>query len=506
MLSGICRFLRRALPSHPSSRLILYINSPENYFTSIFRIGDPTDRAPLGTGAVGYRLRWQARIIFSGAFLLLAPLFLPVRLLPVFALALFAIYTRSAYLTHMLSVFLLPLAVALGHSAQYLAVSSVLCVLLMPCTGRKAPLTPLDLAVGALGVIYLLMGMLFGFSSFISSLIFFFSLLSYFTASRAVVTPRQTQAFSDMLTLSSSLHSALSLIDFFLHPKIHEQWLDANTSGLFPRLTGAFSNPNILSVYLLIVTLTALATVLKSSGGGRRYCYILAFLLNFLCLLLTYTRGAYIAFIIGALLLILIMRREALRWLFLILPPLLAFGIGNGFIARLLSAFNPADGSVSSRLSLLRSAYFMLKDTLPLGIGVGQTRFCEVYAEYAEGGVFAPHCHNTLLQIALEGGALALIAFIYMLYLLLKLSVSYFSGRSRSHNDCIMSGLISGVLSVLVFSLFDNIFFAPHSVFLFFTVLGVLSSVMTEGCIDESDGYQKNSATECDISIRIRNI
>ncbi|MBQ2737914.1 MAG: hypothetical protein IJF38_04435, partial [Clostridia bacterium] len=61
-------------------------------------------------------------------------------------------------------------------------------------------------------------------------------------------------------------------------------------------------------------------------------------------------------------------------------------------------------------------------------------------------------------------------------------------------------------LSVLVFGLFDNIFFAPHSVFLFFTVLGVLSSVMTEGCIDESDGYQNNSATECDISIRIRNI
>ena len=474
------------LPTSPikDSLKALYINSPENYLTRLCHFKSDCDKKPKRKGSVAYGKRQRARALFSGVFLLLVISLLGAYTIPIFAVFLFAIYTLSAYLTLMLALFLLPIAVALGHSAQYIALTSALCALLTLAKNERARITPLDLGIGAFAVLYLTAGILFGISSFISSLIFLFSLLSYYTASRAITSDRGLLAFTDMLLLSSSLHSVWALIDFLLNPTIREEWLDPLTSGLFPRLTGAFSNPNILSVYLLFTTLLSLATAI-SCKGLKRYLYALSLLLNGSCLLLTYTRGAYIAFAVGAIFLILLLKPRAIRWLPFIAPPLLFFGAQGGFIKRLLSVFNSNDGSVSSRLSLLRSSLFMVRDNFLVGIGVGQERFTEAYAEYAEGGVFAPHSHNTLLQIALEGGVPLLIAFIYILYLLLKLAVSYFWGRVRTRCDGILLGYVSGATSVLVFGLFDNIFYAPHSVFLFFTVLGVLSSYMTKEVLND---------------------
>lgn len=80
--------------------------------------------------------------------------------------------------------------------------------------------------------------------------------------------------------------------------------------------------------------------------------------------------------------------------------------------ARVLSIFAMRqDSSNSFRFNVYHSSVEMFKDNWLLGIGVGNQNFREIYGLYMKTGFDALSAYNIFLEIAVESGIFALIAF-----------------------------------------------------------------------------------------------
>ena len=175
------------------------------------------------------------------------------------------------------------------------------------------------------------------------------------------------------------------------------------------------------SIYMTlagVLTLTLLATLPRLFTGlsGWRWWMPPAWALSGLGLLATYTRGAWLGFLVGAVTLSLLLRR---LWVL--------GAIGAGLVLALLvlpagplehrikSLVDPADPTLRERLYMWESALAIARDHPLTGVGVGQVKV--VYPRYARPEAVkktASHLHNTPLQILAERGVLGLAAWVWI--------------------------------------------------------------------------------------------
>ncbi len=258
-------------------------------------------------------------------------------------------------------------------------------------------------------------------------------------------------------------------------------WIDPAFAGrLTDRVYATFGNPNIYAVFLLVALLFSLALAVEKKQRAKKVLYSVIFLFNFAALVLTWSRGAWIAAMIGLLIcLILQIKRHGGLFVSLLLFASYAVClIPESVVDRLLSVFNTSDSTITYRFSIWRSSFAMLKEHPWLGIGVGADNFSSVFASYAEKDVSAIHSHSLFLQIACEAGVLALCMFT-LLFLLRAVHVAVFSRHIKA-SSVFYPALFSTAASVslLIFGAADYPFTNPMMLYLFFAVLGLGSATM----------------------------
>ena len=255
------------------------------------------------------------------------------------------------------------------------------------------------------------------------------------------------------------------------------KWVDtARFSDIGGRVVATFSNPNILAVYLVTVLPVCLAVCI--SRGHRRHRRMLGFLslcTTLLCILLTWTRGAWLAALFSAILfLVCYHHRTASSTILLALPaitlsPLLPSSIVNRFV----SIGRLSDSSVCYRLYTWRGSLRLIWHH-PWGIGTGEAAFGALYPRFAVSGTESvPHTHHLLLQITAElgvAGGLVLCALIVCL----ALAFCYALSKLRSEARRAMLAAACGVFGCLILGLFDYIWYDPAMTLLFFFSAGSL--------------------------------
>ena len=119
----------------------------------------------------------------------------------------------------------------------------------------------------------------------------------------------------------------------------------------------------------------------------------------------------------------------------------------------------------------------MLKSR-PFGIGIGEEAFCAAYRSFAVSGTeTVTHAHNLLLQIALELGAVGLIAFLAVLFFALWAIVGILLHR-RGRHDIGHSALcgLCALLGTLTMGFFDYVWYHYGLFWLFFVMLAMATS------------------------------
>ena len=318
-----------------------------------------------------------------------------------------------------------------------------------------------------------------GIVSFENSLVIVVLSLTYFLVSNIIVNRRLAENAVEIIAVSSAPVAIYGIITYY-SPSIHPEWVDPMFDSIKARAFSTFGNPNIYAVYLIVAIIFSLSQALDRSRGKIAVLFALISALNIFALVITWTRGAWLAILLAALGFAMIRSRRCPKLLLLpvILIPLAIPFIPQSVAQRFLSIFTMQDSSALSRLSIWRSSVLMFLDNLFIGIGVGTDAFSEEFLKYAEDGVTAPHSHNLFLEIGCELGIFALLMFVFMLIIRIRHRATYAKYVRGSSVDslCTISG--TALFGLLVFGMTDYIWFSSTMLVLFWTVFAIGSATL----------------------------
>ena len=290
--------------------------------------------------------------------------------------------------------------------------------------------------------------------------------------------------------------SVAAFLQNFAHVEAISTWQD--TTGLNPeeimtRVYGTLKpyNPNLLGGYFVVgipAVLGFCAYLLNKKE--YKYSLIAGFvgLFSIISLFLTGCRGAYLALLTILLGTFLISAKffwtNYKKWyLSFVGFAFCVFTFALIFItslrARFISIFAMRnDSSNSFRFNVYQSSVKMFMDNWLFGIGVGNKNFREIYGLYMKTGFDALSAYNIFLEIAVESGIFALVAFVGYLFVCIKDSVKFILKSTDVTSVIFVSAALLSVLAATLHGFVDTVFFRPQLQFVYWTMVGVISACL----------------------------
>lgn len=222
-----------------------------------------------------------------------------------------------------------------------------------------------------------------------------------------------------------------------------KQWLDTEMFGdISGRAISTLENPNVLGEYLvMIIPMAAFLFIFRCTELRSRFITFVAFAGMCACLVVTWSRGAWLGIILAALVFCLIWSKRTLHmfWVALLALPFLPAILPDNILARITSIGNVADTSTAYRLSIWLGTVKMLPERILSGIGIGTDAWKMVYPDYAlAGAVDVQHSHSLYFQIWVELGALALVIFVVFVVMMLMSTLTMCNSLSRMNDSLIL--------------------------------------------------------------------
>lgn len=239
------------------------------------------------------------------------------------------------------------------------------------------------------------------------------------------------------------------------------------------RIFSTFENPNFFAEFLVLAFAATLMLVIAERGWTRSVCTV-ALSAQAIALLLTYTRGSWLALAVGlAVGLTMVNVRLVIPFLVggaALLP------IVPGAVARVVSMFS-LEGTASFRLILWRISGLAIQERPLFGAGIGRyyEAFRDVMLTHPEIGMgfLVYGAHNSYFQLTAETGIIGGILFAWMVFEAGRMGLFYNSRitdtRVRLQNAALTAGLVALALNALT----SNSFQHPRAAVFFFVLIGL---------------------------------
>jgi len=301
----------------------------------------------------------------------------------------------------------------------------------------------------------------------ISFVLFFHVLIS------GIETKGQVRVLLGVLAFAGAVVSAYGILQF-LFPDLAggaAAWLDDDMFD-FRRVYSTLANPNVLGTYfLLVIPLTFAGMLISKTNIGRLYFLGTAGLMC-LCLVLTYSRGAYLGLLFAAAVFLVLLDRR------FIVPGILAvivifLAMPAAIMHRFFSVGDLGDTSTSFRVFIWMGTLSMLRDYWFSGVGPGEVAWAQVYPAYSFHMIVSPHSHNLFLQILVDTGAPGLAVFLGMLYQYFKATFAALRRKVRGAQRILVIAGISAVVGFLVQAMTDYTFYNFRVMLFFWGVLAI---------------------------------
>ena len=320
---------------------------------------------------------------------------------------------------------------------------------------------------------------------------FYFSVVQYLKSNKSHIA-----WILGVIALCVSSEFIFGFLQSFLHLEAISTWQDTsrlNPEDVLSRVYGTLKplNPNLFGGYLVCGFPTVLGAVFYFLNR-KKYSFAGVFaafaLLGVYTIFQTGCRGAYLALMLVFMCVFILSAKffwNTYKKLYItVLSSILGLFVlsmtfVNAIRLRFLSIFAMRnDSSNSFRFNVYNSCVDMFKDNWLLGIGVGNKNFREIYGLYMKTGFDALSAYNIYLEIAVESGIFALVAFLGFLVSMIKKSVEFILNSTDFEQIIFVSVSTVAILAVLFHGLVDTIFFRPQLQFVFWTYVAVISSIL----------------------------
>jgi hypothetical protein len=217
------------------------------------------------------------------------------------------------------------------------------------------------------------------------------------------------------------------------------------------RIGGTIGSANSAAIYLSLLLAPALSVLLTPLGPWRKRLAFVALTAGAGALLVTLSRGGWVAFGVSAVIVCVLATRR--RWLSPSAPAALA---GLAVVAALMFQDTIADrlvgydeGSAHSRVPLMQLAIRIIEDQPVLGVGANnyglamQRYVTPDFSDY--GGEWLYLVHNNYLLVWAETGVPGLVAFLWFV-----LATVWMGWRAWRRNDRLLAPLALGLTAALI--------------------------------------------------------
>ena len=346
------------------------------------------------------------------------------------------------------------------------------------CGKRTLRFETMDLWVTVLCVFYLFGGI---FSSDISlslepMLVILCFLLSYFLVVNLIRGTDWIKRCIGCLACSTVLVSLYGIYQYFFS-SLNSKWQDTEMfDSISGRVVSTLENPNVLGEFLIMAIPFFFCFFFLQKGFSKKTLTLVPLGIVGLCLIFTWSRGAWLGLILGALLFLLMYNRKSLTVMFFALfgIPALPYVLPENILLRFTSIGNLADSSTSYRVYIWKGTLRMIRDYFVSGIGTGVNVFPTIYPRYSYGGIeTAPHSHNLFLEITVELGIFGLIAFLAIVICFAKQSfhANTLNGAPRERLFTIAG--FSGIVAVLAQGMTDYVWYNYRVLLWFWLITGL---------------------------------
>ena len=409
----------------------------------------------------------------------------PWLLLPVGGLLLCLFFTVPEFFALLLCA-VLPFLNLVPHPTVTLLCFAVLLILFWGCKilrcHRMLTLTWLDLPVLLLLVSYLLEGLFGGGrEAWMAGMGRGILLFLYFPFRSFLRQKIWRTSIAVSLLISSFICAFLGTFQYIFGFAPLE-WVDISRfSDIGGRVTSCFFNPNLFAMFLLLTTPLSLGIVLSEAWSRRtRGFSALCFLIQSAALLLTWSRGAWLGWILAVFFTFLFIssRTQALLITLTPLLPAVAVWSPGNIQNRFSSIGSLSESSIRFRLYTWKGVLQMLK-AHPFGVGLGESNFRSSYLPFAVSGTErVVHTHQWFLQLWCELGVIGLIV---LFGFLAMLGLVFWDSRrntpTKEHTYCV--GALCGIFGLATMGWFDSVWY-HNGIFTLFWILAALA-VSTAG-------------------------
>ncbi|KPL12004.1 hypothetical protein AMJ85_02300 [candidate division BRC1 bacterium SM23_51] len=244
---------------------------------------------------------------------------------------------------------------------------------------------------------------------------------------------------------------------------VRNEWVRVQEMGdqIEIRNQWPFGHHNRLCSYALMVTLFVWLQFFVTRNWELKTLVAISALIPIWCMVVTLTRGGWVALVVGAVGLILMVNWRSV-WI------LLAVAFATWWISptvvreRLLSVFSPEtytrpSGTFYLRRQIWNRSFEIVRSHPALGLGAGW----EVFEEYVKfhypplrPDQDTPHAHNNLLEIAVESGLAALVLFVaFTGALVAQVLRAWRATKRQTKPRFVVAGFFGLLISVTVYGL-----------------------------------------------------
>ncbi len=297
-----------------------------------------------------------------------------------------------------------------------------------------------------------------------------------------------------VIGLCVSFEGIIGFLQNFAHVEEISTWQDVsklNPEQVMTRVYGTLKplNPNLLGGYFVAGIPALYASVAAFLTDKKYYLALIAGILAFvstIALVLTGCRGSYLGLLTiltGTFIISAKYFWQNYKAIYAsIVGGCIALGTtavlaSTSLRARVLSMFAMRqDSSNSFRFNVYQSSFNMFKENWLLGIGVGNKNFREIYGLYMRTGFDALSAYNIFLEVAVESGIFALIAFLGFIITMLSGSIKMIIKSPDTKKVIFLSAATISICAVMVHGLVDTVFFRPQIQFIFWTMAAIISA------------------------------
>ena len=323
-------------------------------------------------------------------------------------------------------------------------------------------------------------------------IIFISYIFVYFLIINNINNKKEFDSFLKIFFVISFFVSIYALIQYY--------GLDPYFNNL-GRLTSTIGQKNWISNYLALIFPIIFSYFLLEKHKNNKIIFYLLLSVLYATLMICQSRGIWISTGLTTIFAIYIIFKFSLfrifqknrKWLILLISIFLLITIvystdnplNKSAITvpqRAISTFDKEDPSINTRFLIWNITFNMIKDKPIFGSGIGtfKMNYLDYQAEFLKDNPYyikysgkAGEAHNEYLQIWAEIGMIGLGLFILIFYFFFKAIFNFYKSSKNIKDKIITFGLVMGITSFLIHSLFTFPLHVPALGSAFFILLGL---------------------------------